>query len=513
MTAPEQRPPFDAMLTDAANAGRLVNRHRSTIRYVAEDRQWLVWDGTKWKPDTLGQVMELAKDTVLAMYTEAAEFKDDDYKRKRFVQHATSSLSANRLSAMVRLATTDPDVAVSAASLDSHIWLLNCTNGTVDLRTGELRPADPADMITKTTGVEFDPTATCSQWEAFIAWAMLGRADLVTFTHRVLGMALSGDTSERLVLFLHGIGKNGKSVTLKTVRQVVGDYGQRMQSNTLEAATFAKGGGGASDDIASLKGARFVYTSEVEDGTKLATALLKDLTGDERLRARHLYRSSFEFMPEFTPFIAANHKPLVPSDDQAVWDRLRLVPFDARVSEVDKDVRLFDKLVAESSGILAWLVRGCVDWQRHGLPTPADVVMATKDYRDEMNTFADFLDSVAENKFVDRSPTALRDQYNRWSRDGGTTDGEPMSQREFRRHMEASGWVQVKDPDGVRRWHAPKTPGPARTDFADLVRRGLREWDAMDDTERQAAIEAAEAVEQAEREAEAEEALRARREG
>jgi len=420
--------------------------------------------------------MELAKATAITIYDEAkaGESFSSVCSHQEAAEWATTSLGAGKLAAMLKMASTDRRVAISAEVLDRDVYLLNCANGTVDLRDGTLCDAEQADLITKSTGVVFDADAICPRWDAFLLWAMADRHELVDYLWRIIGMSLSGDVSERLVLFLHGTGKNGKDVTLKVMQGIFGDYAQRMESKTLEAASYAKGGGGPSDDIASLKGARLVYTSEIEDGTKLATALLKDMTGDQKLRARHLYKSSFMFMPEFTPFIAANHKPTVPSDDQAVWDRLRLVPYDARVTEEMRNKHLAEQLLAaEAPGILARAVRECVAWQREGIVTPDVVMEATADYRDEMNTFVDFLASITDStSAVDTSPSALREHYNRWSKYGGTVDGDPMTQREFRRHMDASGWVQ-RPTDKGRRWTAPKTK-TQRTNYAELARLAER---------------------------------------
>lgn len=469
--------PSDPRFTDVTNGVRFVNQHGDLVRYIAEDKSWVAWDETRWKPDTLGESVELAKATAVSIYDEAkaGESFGAPCSNKEAAEWATTSLGAGKLAAMLKMASTERQVAISAEVLDRDVYLLNCANGTVDLRTGELRPAEQTDLITKSTGVVFDADATCPKFDDFLSWAMLNRPELVAYVWRIIGMSLSGDVSERLVLFFHGTGKNGKDVTLKVMQGIFGDYGQRMESKTLEAASYAKGGGGPSDDIASLKGARLVYTSEIEDGTKLATALLKDMTGDQKLRARHLYKSSFMFMPEFTPIIAANHKPTVPSDDQAVWDRLRLVPYDARVTDAMRNKHLAEELLAEEApGILARAVRECVAWQRDGIVTPDVVMEATADYRDEMNTFADFLTNITENQFADRSPSGLRETYNRWSKNGGTLDGDPMTQREFRRHMEASGWAQVNmGDDGGRRWTAPKTE-TQRTNYGELARLAER---------------------------------------
>jgi putative DNA primase/helicase len=247
----------------------------------------------------------------------------------------------------------------------------------------------------------------------------------------------------------------------------MGDYAIRVSADILEAAQFSKGGGSASPHIADLKGKRFMTTSEVEDGTRLAVALLKDMTGDETLRGRHLYKNSFEFYPEFTPWIGANYKPDAPADDQALWDRMRLVPFDARVDESEMDKHLGDKLKKEASGILAWFVRGCLQWQESGMTTPQVVMEATDDYRASQDTFADWLAYALENmQTTIFTPTGMRDEYNTWAKEN---DAEKMTQRQYKANMEARGWHQVVTADrSSRLWTPPKNTSPV-TDWVTLA--------------------------------------------
>ena len=331
---------IDPRFTDAANGERFVRDHGEYVRYVAEDKSWVIWDGVRWKPDPLNYANELSEQTARRIYDEAKHCESFGAPciSSDAAEWATASLSVGKIAATLKAASSKPSVALSASTLDSNVYLLGCANGTVDLRTGALRESAQADMITKSTGIDFDPDAKCPRWEAFVEWAMLDRLDLVEYMQRMLGMSLCGDVSERVVLFMHGEGDNGKTVILKTVCHIAGDYGLRMATATLEAAKFARGGSSHSDDIARLKGRRFVYASEIEDGTKLATALLKDFTGDEgKLTARAIYKGTFEFKPEFTPWIGANHKPNAPSDDQAIWNRLRLIPFDNIIAKDKKD--------------------------------------------------------------------------------------------------------------------------------------------------------------------------------
>ena len=232
---------------------------------------------------------------------------------------------------MVELAKTDQSVVVSSNKLDQNIWLLNCTNGTIDLRTGEMYEHNKADLITKTTGVEYDPDASAPQFDKFIRWAMLDEEDMLEFLQAAIGYSLTGNVSERVILFCHGAGRNGKSTLLKTLRHIMGDYGLRV-----DATIFVQGrrdGSSASPGLAQLRGRHYVFTSEMEDGTSFATELIKMVTGDETISTRELYRAPEEWMPQFTPWIASNHLPDIPAEDQAIWDRMRLIPFDNRISD------------------------------------------------------------------------------------------------------------------------------------------------------------------------------------
>jgi putative DNA primase/helicase len=415
--------------------------------------------------------MELAKETADSIYEEAAA-EQDEKSQEKIRNWAKQSESAAKLEATVKLARTVDGVPIEAAELDRDVWLLNCNNGTLNLRTGELRPADPADLITKSTGVEFDPEAKCPAWDKFVLWAMQDRKDLVEFVQRALGYSLTGDVSERLVFLLHGTGRNGKSTMLKTFRHLLGDYALRVASTTFEKPRGGGGGGAASPHLAQLKGARFVTTSEVEDGMQLATTMLKDMTGDETVSARELWKAPVEFMPEFKPWIAANHWPQVDADDQAIWDRLRLVPFDNRVSDRDMDRELGDKLRNEAPGVLAWAIRGCLDWRRLGeLPTPDAVVEATKAYRDEMDTFTDFLNSTEQSDpnmpAQDMSPTALFEDYLAWAK---KNDAPRLNTHAFKRRMEKLGYTQKNRGERGRVWMPPSNP---KSPLASKKNKGL----------------------------------------
>ena len=275
--------------TDCGNCNRFVGLFGQTLRYVADQKEWRRWNGTRWAPDELGHVMELAKEVTESMFEEVAALLAEDTKAakceaSKLAKWAKDSRSSGHIKAMVALAESDPAVVTLSTDFDRDPWVLGCENGYVDLRTGELKEPDPVALVTKSTGVTFDPSATCPNWERFISWVMLDREEMVSYFQKLLGYSLCGVVSERVVISMYGLGGNGKSTALNAMRVISGDYGLAVAAKTFEAASFASGGGGADPHITALQGARVVRTSEVEDGMKVA---VNTLQGPRRERRDH----------------------------------------------------------------------------------------------------------------------------------------------------------------------------------------------------------------------------------
>jgi len=271
--------------TDLGNAQRLVALHGQDLRYCHPWNKWLVWDGTRWSQDATAEAVRRAKDVVRAMYAEAASQLDDD-RRKSLAKHAWKTESESRIEAMLSLARSEPGIPILPEQLDTNSWLLNCANGTLDVRTGELRPHKREDLLTRKIPVAYDPNATCPEWYRFLDRIMAGRAGLVSFLQRAPGYSLTGCTDERVLFLLHGRGANGKTTFLETVALLLGDYAMRTTIETL----LARGDrDGIPNDVARLRGARFVYASEAEEGRRLAEAKLKDITGGDTIAARFLH--------------------------------------------------------------------------------------------------------------------------------------------------------------------------------------------------------------------------------
>jgi putative DNA primase/helicase len=446
-------------LTDYGNAERLAARHGGDLRYCHPSGQWLVWDGCRWRPDDTGEVMRRAKDTVRAIYAEAAGIVDDE-ARKAIAGWARTSESGFRLHTMAQLAQSEPGLFVRPDELDADPWLLTVANGTLDLRSGTLRPHDPADLLTRLAPVPYDPHAAAPTWDAFLQRILTGSRELTEFLQRAVGYALSGDTREQVLFILHGTGANGKSTLLTTLAHLLGDYAQSTPSESL----MIKRPGAVPSDLARLRGTRLVIAVEAEEGERLAESLVKQMAGGDRIAARFLHHEGFEFTPAFKLFLATNHNPLIRGTDLATWRRIRRIPFAVSIPEAEQDRTLPDKLRAELPGILAWAVRGCQAWQRDGLGLPPEVQRATADYRLEMDVLANFLEDCCLLKPAAQvTAQALYQAYAGWCQANAEP---PLAKRTFGRRLKDRGFHPQKGTAGTRYWlgigllHEPDQPDP-----------------------------------------------------
>ena len=459
----EDRPEFlDASsrhhLTDLGNARRLVEAHGADLHYT-EAHGWLVWDDRRWARDDTGEVMRRAKATALALYREAIAISDPE-QRKPMLAHARQSQNVARLNAMITLARSESEIVLTARQLDADPWLLTVANGTLDLRTGDLRPQRREDLITKLAPVAYDPEAQCPTFGGFLG-RVQPNPEMCTFLQRIGGYALTGDTREQVLFIFSGQGANGKSTYLETIRKVMGDYALATRPETF----LAKRGDAIPNDVAALHGARFVFAVEPEAGRRLAEGLVKQLTGSDTVVARFFYKEFFTFHPIFKLVISANRKPAVRGTNHAIWRRIRLIPFGVTIPDAEQDKTLPAKLEAELPGILRWLVEGCLAWQREGLTPPAAVLDATERYREEMDRLADFL---AERCVFDPNARVGRtDLYETYLASCQHRE-KPLSRAEFAEALEERGVTDGRT-GNQRRWKGLRlrTPGEDRTSTQD----------------------------------------------
>lgn len=438
-------------LTDLGNARRFIEQHKDMVRAVGRARNpWRIWEGTCWVPDDTGEIERYAKSTVRALYAEASHAADEDVRNKILV-HANKSEQAPRVRALLDLATTEPEISLGPEAFDADPWLLNVENGTVDLRTGQLRRHRREDLITRLAPVEFDPSATCPRWERFVLEVMDGDEELVTFIQRSLGYALTGDTREECLFFLHGAGANGKSILLEIVRGLLGNYAQTSDFNSF----LTRAGDGPRNDLARMRGTRFVTASEADGDKGFDTRVVKMLTGNDTVVARRLYEESFEFRPQHKIWLAANHKPVVKEAGHAFWRRMRLIPFTVTFKGKNKEPKdkLEAKLRSEFSGILNWMIEGCLEWQHNGLSEPKAIRRATQNYQEENDIIGEFVSQACT--FDPSSWESITDVYkifSEWWMESRGIRSQPISMGWFARMMTDRPELRSSKRGDIRGW-------------------------------------------------------------
>jgi len=389
--------------SDLANAHRLSRDHGEELRHCAA-LGWYVWSETGWstgRSDREVAVMQRMEDVVRGLdayagqlLIAAAHASDDATAAKLraqaqlFTKWAQRSQSLPRMKAALELAASLPDIAASTSDFDRDPWLLNVGNGTLELGgVPRLREHRRSDLLTKIAGADYDPNATAPTWLRFLE-RVLPDPEVRAFVQRALGYSLSGDVGEQCLFICHGPGANGKSTALETVRHVLRDYAAHAQTDTF----MRVGQRGADNDLARLRGARFVTCIESGEARKLDEERIKQLTGGDTITARFLYHEPFEFRPALKLWVACNDKPRVSGNDDAIWRRLKLIPFDVQIPEAERDGTLPERLRMEAAGILAWMVEGCAEWQRGGLRPPAAVVAQSAQWRADENEVGRFLE-------------------------------------------------------------------------------------------------------------------------
>ncbi len=432
--------------TDMGNAEMFARLHRGRARYVEKWGKWIAWDGQSWaRDDADGRVMAMAKEAVRALYEEAAGLGDDD-ERKRRIKHALKSESAGALKALLMLAQSEEGIPIDADALDAGLDLLTCKNGTVNLRTGEIRGHRAEDYCTRSASVEYDPAVHPERWLKFLEKIFLGNEELIRFMQKAIGYSLTGHSDERCMFILYGAGRNGKSTLQDIVSRVVGEYAVRTPVETV----LVQRENGIPNDVAALMGARFVYTSESDEGRRLSEARIKDLAGgSEKISARFMRGEWFSFRPTFKLWFSTNHKPIIRGTDNAIWDRIRLVPFQYRFT--DDEVRpareVVDPIVQEEgAGILAWMVEGARRWYEEGLKPPKEVRDATNEYRAEQDALGGFILECC----VVRSYEAAysKELYQAYEKYCAETGEKPISQKAFSIRLMERGFQKTRTKAG-----------------------------------------------------------------
>ena len=428
--------------TDMGNATWFASVMAGEVLYDHTRQSFLIWNGKRWERDRTGRVVELAK-RALRHAQELVRYHPSTPVYNAMTKHLLASESLKRIQAMLEL--SKPAMYALTEHFDRDPWLLNVENGAIDLRTGELRPHHRHDLCSRVAPVMFAPDASAPRWERFLREVFAEDTDLIDFIQRLVGYTLTGLTSEQCLMLLYGTGANGKSTFINALRNVFGDYAMHAAMSTF----LTKKTDGPGNEIAALVGARLVTAVEADDGRRLSEALVKQLTGGDAVTARFLFQEFFTFVPTFKLWLAVNYLPPVRGSDNAIWRRIRVIPFSRTFSEADQDRELAARLREESAGILMWAVSGCLAWQSVGLGSPAAVVASTDAYRSEMDVVGAFMRErcqICAGATIAKA--ALYDAFVCWC---STSNEQPLSKKDFGARVARLGFMEDRT-KSARSW-------------------------------------------------------------
>ena len=364
--------------TEGALATLVERRYGAVLRYVAGDRTWAAYDSTRWARDSDLQARALVQGIVRNIF-EAAASAAGDQNRTTLAKFAIKADKRGFQAGALALA--EPRLAVDVADFDADGEVLNLANGTLDLKTCELRPHDPADMCSKIAGTLFDPRAEYSTWLSCLRRWTCGDEELLGFLQRLTGYLLVADACEDRLPLLTGRGRNGKTTFVETVKATLGGYAGTIGLDSLLEPPRGRDGAHHSDDVAALAGKRVAFANESMKGRKLDSARIKMLTGGDTVSARRIFGHQFTFTNRARLVLSTNHLPRLDGDDQALEARLVIVPFDVVIPEGERDTGLRDRLKREAlPGVLNWALAGLAEWRRRGLGTATVAREATADY-------------------------------------------------------------------------------------------------------------------------------------
>ncbi len=467
-------------LGDAELVARL---YQGRLAYISDEKSWYLWTGHSYRKDNTlvvpnllenaaiqyekaanvyhGAAFEIAQgdddkvdgnDDGTGPKTDAQAIDMDAKQSATYLKRARNLRKHQYKTQVLNEVATLQNVSTSPDCWEKEPMLLATPNGVIDLRTGEFGPGLPSQRLRTSIPTEWKGIdEPCPAWEKFIADLFVD-PEVALFMNRLLGYSVTGDVREQVMVVCHGAnGSNGKSTMFETLSAVMGDFAKAVSNDVLVGS--GRTTGGATDYLADLQGVRLAYASETDKSDRINTAQIKQLTGGDTVRVRHLYQNSFALCPTHKIFVFTNHKPRIDAEDGAMWRRMVLIPFELRFVEnptsanerlMDKDLKA--KLLAERSGILAWLVRGCLTWFRKGLNPPASVLAATSEYRAEEDRLADFVDECCTVVSGGKARAArVYGAYRAWAEQNGE---HPLTNTNFGRQF-AQKFAKDRDVEGA----------------------------------------------------------------
>lgn len=404
---------------------------------------WFYWDGRRWAADVKD------KRATCAVLEVVRRLAPDSLGHKARWRALESAQKASGIKSVLTLAAAQPGISVDISELDADPFALNCANGILDLRTGELRPHDPTEHHTKVTRAAYDANAVSKAWQGYLDTS-LPDVEVRDFLMRYLGLGLVGEVLEHVLVFATGAGRNGKGVLYECVMHAMGDYATTGAEGLLERAK--SNANGPSPSLADLRGVRLAVLSETEEGARFAPALMKRLTGGDPIKARFLHENFFEFIPSHTLLYVSNFLPKLPSDDPAVWERARVVPFDVVIPKEDRDPELKKKIQANPEAVLASLVAGLQEYWQRGLDEPQAVQVATQSYAQSQDDVLRFVQEECEScPGGGDTTTELFGRYETWASVEGVHPDQMLGRKKFGEALDRLGYTAVKGARGMVR--------------------------------------------------------------
>ena len=441
-----RRPVFTC--DDTGNAERIATYHASDFRFVPAWNLYIVWQNTHWQIDEGGVgMLRLAKSAIQRIKKDEAPAAEGEKLQKALLGWYRRSRDRSRVEAAIKMARAE-DVCVDHELLDRKPMLLNCKNGTLNLKDGSLRRHSSIDLITKVLPIKYSPDAKAPRWEKFLN-QVIPAPEVQNFLQRYVGYCLTGDVGERKVVILHGEGRNGKSVFGRVLQDVLGPYARTAPPGLL----MDRKKEAHPEEVATLFGARLAVLSEVKKGRALDEEQFKRLSGGgDKLAARRMRENTWEFYQTHKLLMIVNSPPKVRDTTKSIWDRILLVPFNTRIADHEEDTHLLDKLRLELPGILAWAVRGCLAWQKDGLQVPETVKLATRKYHDAEDRVGQWFSEkcVVHPGLDDPTPTEMFVwSAAEWCKDKGYRT--PITEKEIISALDERGFKRGRKGYGGRR--------------------------------------------------------------
>lgn len=443
LNTPAKTTGFQFPLTEFGNTDRFMARFGEDFK-ISNEAGWHAWTGKNWERDTENKLKLAIKKTVADIPAEIKQ-NTDVRSAQALIRWSHTSSKNSAVNAVAALATSVPELQISLNDFDKNIYLLNCLNGTVDLKTGTLYPHRRENLCSHLANANYVPGARCDCWKTFLDYAFKGDLAVIDYFHKAVGYCVTGDTSEQVFFATEGPGSTGKGVAFELLAFILGTYAQAVKAEMFLLSS--KGDSATGDNsVAAIRGARLCLSSEINPGARLNEARVKELTGQDTIQARFLYQEFFSFTPVAKFWLRCNGLPNIAGGDSGIWRRIRLLPFKRVVEEDRYDPYLRDKLKLEADGILTWAVEGARKWLEKRLSPPQSCVSEAMRYREDMDLVGLWLsDRCVFDKDSKTMSTSLYVSYLDWCDMQGE---KPHSQRWLSFEIRQRGLTRIRLSNG-----------------------------------------------------------------